>query len=375
MRRKNTKIRVLFVTNSLNFGGLENLIITMCKSIDRSIFEPMVACLKRKGALADILEKDGFEVIELRNNVTGSGKYTTFFQLKKVIKERSIDVIHTHNTGPLIDAFFARLLSFSFPRIVHTDHTREKWPDKRRYMFLEYFASYFVNHFIAVSEEAKEKIVQYEHINASKIKVLDNGIKVDDFVSSSNYKQAKRVELGIQQYSNVIGLSVVLRKQKGITYLLKALPEIINKIPDTVCVIGGDGPEKENLLEETRILGVEKNVIFIGPRKDIAEVLSIYDLYILPSEWEGLPLSLLEAMASKRCIIATSVGAIPKVLDNGRCGLLIPPKDPTAISKSVIALLNSNEKRKEYSDNAFKYVNDNFNLKNMIKKYENYYVD
>lgn len=362
----------MHITNSLNYGGLERVVIDICRYLDPAEFEPMVACIKWKGPQAQLLEDAGIPVVTLKKHDTNISKYTTFLELRKIVRSHNIDVVHTHNTGPLLEAIAALLTSLSFPKIIHTDHTRGRWPDKKKYMVFERVASNFVYSMIAVSDEAKEKLVQYEHIPENRIDIIDNGIPVDDFYKA-NISDEVKIQLKIEQFKHVIGLCVVHRKQKGIVHLLNALPAILEAHPNVVCVIGGGGPEKEALEDLTAQLDLQNNVRFIGPRDDVGRILSIFDVYILPSEWEGLPLSLLEAMAARRCIVATSVGGVPKSLENGKCGVLIPPADPDALANAVTALLNSPEKRTTLAAEAYRCVNQKYSANVMAHAYGKLY--
>ncbi|WP_224981909.1 glycosyltransferase [Geomonas agri] len=366
-------INVLHLTNSLNYGGLERVVIDICRHLDKSQFRPMVACIRWKGPQAELLADQGIPVVVLKNRSSFMPKHSTFLELKKVIKENHIDIIHSHNTGPLLDAIAARFVSISFPKIVHTDHNRVKWPDKSKYMFFERIASRVVSSFVAVSEDAKNNLVFFEKIPADVIKVVDNGISVEAFQQFIGTADVTKRELDLQRFKYVIGGCAVLRKQKGITYLLQAMPEIIKEVPSVCCVIGGHGTEREALEALVSELGIEEHVRFIGPRDDVEKILPIYDVFVLPSESEGLPLSLLEAMAAKRCIVATSVGAVPKALEDGRCGILVPPKDSEAISAAVVHLLKSPEDRNRFSFKAFRCVNENYSASAMAMAYAEIY--
>lgn len=367
------KIRVLHVTNSLNYGGLERVVIDICRYLDPAEFEPMVACIRWAGPQAKLLRDVGVQIIMLKKSWSVLYKNVTLFNLKKVIRSNKIDVVHTHNTGPLLDAIAARLTSICFPKIIHTDHTRASWPDKKKYMIFERIASKLVYSMIAVSEEAKEKLVRFEHIPQNRIGIIDNGIAVENFHQPNERANEVKQELKIDQFKFIIGLCVVLRKQKGIEHLLHALPYIIKEYPEIVCVIGGGGPERESLETLASALNLQEHIRFIGPRDDVEKILQIFDVYVLPSEWEGLPLSILEAMAAQRCIVATAVGSVPKVLKYGECGILIPPKNPGAIIEAVINLLKSPELRADLAVEAYRCVNEKYSARVMAKNYGSLY--
>ena len=150
----------------------------------------------------------------------------------------------------------------------------------------------------------------------------------------------------------MIGLCVRLSEQKGITYLLKAMPEVIAKYPDITLIIAGKGVLREKLEKEAKKLGVEDNVYFIGPRMDIAELLNIFDLYVLPSIWEGLPMVVIEAMAAKCPILATNVGGNGQAIVNGESGILIEPKNARALTDAIIDVLSDEALRSKLKNNG-----------------------
>lgn len=364
------RIKVLHVTNSLNYGGLERVVVDICRYLNKEEFVPMVACLKWQGPQAKMLNDVDVSVVTLGGEGKGRFfRYLKFWYLKKIIRDFGPDIVHTHNTGPLIDTMAARLISLSFPKVIHTDHSRIKWPDKFKYMLFERIASAFVHDVVAVSEETRNNLVSYEKIPASKIQIIDNGISIDKYGSHMNKSSTIKAELGIGVQQPVIGLCVVLRKLKGIPYLLEALPAIVKAVPNVVCVIGGGGPERESLEVMAANLGLNDNIRFIGPRDDVERILPVFDVYTLPSESEGLPLSLLEAMAAQRCIVATSVGGVPTALEEGNCGVLIPPKDSTALADAVIGLLRTPEERNRLAAEAYRCAVDKYSAVGMAKKY------
>ncbi|MDN3517182.1 glycosyltransferase [Aquisalimonas lutea] len=366
-------IRILHVTSSLNYGGLERLIVDICLSMDKSRFQPFVACLKYKGDLAPEVEAAGVPVTALNEEVAQSRKYSSFGRLERLIRSQGIDVVHTHNTGPLVDTLFARLRRFAPIHVVHTDHTRPTWPDKRKYMLLEWLASYWVSAMVAVSDAAKADLVHYEKIAEQRISVIDNGINVNRFDEPSIPTEQWRRETGLAEFDHVVGVLAMHRRQKGITHFLKAIPGILRQFPRAGFVIGGGGPLQQEHEAEAKALGIEGHVRFIGRRNDVVDVLHAMDVYVLPSESEGLPIGLLEAMAASRCILATSVGAVPKVLADGQAGILVPPKEPEAITNAVCELLRDDERRKALGHEARARVEEAFSIQSTVSAYERLY--
>jgi glycosyltransferase involved in cell wall biosynthesis len=185
---------------------------------------------------------------------------------------------------------------------------------------------------------------------------------------------SKKKSLGIRLNGPLIGIISRIEKVKGITFILQALPQIVRIYPDLTLLIVGDGSEKALLQNETEELGVMKHVIFTGSRFDIPEILQLLDIYLLPSLSEGLPLGLLEAMASGCPIVASDVGGIPSVVDHGHSALLIPPGLPDALALAVIRLLENSDLREKLSKNAKIIFHNNYDSSQMTNKYCELYV-
>jgi glycosyltransferase involved in cell wall biosynthesis len=368
-----SRIRVLQVTNSLNYGGLERLVVDICTNIDRTRFEPSIACLKYKGDLASEAEKAGIPVWALNEHVVHSRKYSNFKRLQSLIRTEGIGVVHTHNTGPLMDTFLARCTQIADIPVVHTDHTRPVWPDRKLYMLLERLASFWVRSFVAVSDEAKAQIVRHERIAERRIQVLDNGINVARFDRPAVPPNEWLRQFDAQDFEFIVGVLVMHRRQKGITHFLKAIPSILEQFPRAGFIIGGGGPLQQEHMAEAKELGISDNTRFVGRRGDVADALWAMDIYVLPSESEGLPIGLLEAMAARRCVVATAVGAVPEVLDHGACGQLIQPRSPREISDAVCALLREPARRQALGERARERVEQEYSIIRTVQSYQALY--
>jgi len=369
--KNNKKHRLMIITHDLAIGGLQQVVVNICRTIDRDVFEPSVLCLRTRGEFADEIERMGIKVM-LLPRVKRRRDYFPFFRIARILRQQGIDIIHTHNTEPFIDGTISSLLA-GVKTIVHTDHARE-FPDKKRYMFLEWLFSHFAYRVVGVSDHTSENLIRYEKISKRKIVTIMNGIDGEKY-SINIDKDKKRNELGIRQGGMVIGLGVRLSEQKGITYLLQAMPDILIQFPDLTLLIAGDGHLADNLKAEAKGLGIHDHVVFAGPRLDMPEILKVLDLYVLPSLWEGLPMVLLEAMAAGCPIVATDVGGNSMAIKNGINGRLIPSKSPQHLSQAIIELLDNPGLRNLYSQKGKDIFKNNFSARAMTSKYEILYLN
>lgn len=366
------KIKLLQITHDLAIGGLQQVVVNLCRSIDREKFDVSVLCLRYLGEFVPQIEELGIKVIFLPQREDGRTDHFAFLKVAKVLEDEKIDIIHTHNTQPFFDGTLAAILK-RVKAVIHTDHCRA-FPDKKRYMFAEWLVSHYASKVVGVSDHTSENLVKYEHISRKKIVTIPNGIDETIYEIDVN-RDAKKKELGIERDGFIIGLGVRLSKQKGITYLIKAMPAIINEFPEITLVIAGDGSEKDNLVKEAEKLGVLDHMIFTGPRLDVSELLKLFDLYVLPSIFEGLPMVLLEAMAAGCPIVATDVGGNSTAITHRDNGSLVKSEDPDAFATEVVAVLKDEILRKQYVSKSHKLMKEKFSASIMAKEYEKLYLE
>jgi len=363
------KIRLMQITHDLAIGGLQQVVVNICRTINRDKFDVSVLCLRELGEFVPEVEQMGIKVHFLPQKHNGTD-YLSFLKVAKILRKEKIDIIHTHNTQPFIDGTIGALLS-GVKTIIHTDHARD-FPDKRRYMFAEWLMFHFAHKVVGVSDHTSNNLVKYEHISKKKIATIVNGIDEAKYDISVD-KDKKRNELLIQKKGPVIGLGVRLSEQKGITYLLQAMPAVVKQFPDISLVIAGQGVLENNLKEETRSLGIIEHVFFVGPRLDMPELLKLFNLYVLPSLWEGLPMVLLEAMAAGCPIVATDVGGNFTVIKNKYNGSLFEPKRPDLLASEIIRVLSDKQTISRYINNSLDIFRKKFSAEIMTRQYEKLY--
>ncbi len=364
------KTRIMQITHDLAIGGLQQVVVNICRTINKEKFDISVLCLRELGEFVPDVEKIGIKVFYLPQKNIGTD-YFAFLKVANILNRERIDVIHTHNTQPFTDGTLGALLA-GVKNIVHTDHARN-FPDKKRYMFSEWFMSHFAYKVVGVSDHTSNNLMKYEYISPKKIVTITNGIDGSRYDITID-KNKKRQELGINYDGPVIGLGVRLSPQKGITYLLRAMPDVINKFPNISLIIAGKGELERELKQEAINLGINNNVFFVGPRLDIPELLKLFDLYVLPSLWEGLPMVLIEAMAAGCPIVATDVGGNSTVIKHGNNGSLIQSESPHLLASEIIKILSENKLKNKYISNSLEIFQKKFSSKIMTTEYEKLYL-
>lgn len=364
--------KLMILTHDLAIGGLQQVVVNICKYIDRKQFDVSVLCLNSFGEFTADIQKLDIPVSCLPKKAN-KPDYLSFIKVAKIFKEEKIQIVHTHNTQAFIDGVIAGKMT-GVERIVHTDHARA-FPDKRRYMFVEWLLSHFTDNIVGVSNHTGENLIKFEKISPQKIVIIPNGVDAEKLSKKIDIEQ-KRKELLIAKRYPIIGLGVRLTEQKGITYLLNAMPAIIKKYPNITLLIAGDGPLGDELKREAQNLGLisEKYVRFIGARTDMHEIIKILDLYILPSLWEGLPMVILEALAVGCPVVATDVGGVMDAINDGVTGYLVTPGDHKQLENKIIKVLDDEAIREKFRLNGRKLFMEYFSAELMVKRYEKLYL-
>ncbi|MDH7576316.1 MAG: glycosyltransferase family 4 protein [Bacillota bacterium] len=261
-----------------------------------------------------------------------------------IINKEKFDLVHTHGIRAGILGQMAALLA-GHRAVVATIHNSQN-PRIPFFTFFRLLQALLyrvsVSHVIAVSEALKGEIQKYEWMPAERITVIYNGI---DYRVFKGYEAPRTLppSFGLSRDLPVIGTAARLEPRKGIKYLIEAIPFVDKWYGPAYFIIVGDGPERESLEGLVKKMNLSERVIFTGYRSDIPPLLSHFDLVVIPSIQEGLSIFCLEALASGRAVIATSVGGLPEIIRNGRTGVLVPPADPVALAQAIGELLKNRE--------------------------------
>jgi glycosyltransferase involved in cell wall biosynthesis len=200
-----------------------------------------------------------------------------------------------------------------------------------------------------------------------KLLTLYNGIDLDKFTRHAATDKNKSTLFGLPDDSVILTTVAVLREPKGIQYMLRALPEILSRIPNAYYAIIGDGEYRKDLEDLTSSLGLESHVIFMSYRSDVSELLAASDVFVLPTLVDALPTVLFEAMAVGIPVIASNVGGVPEIVENNVSGLLIPPANPTVLATTCICLLQDETLAQRLASAAHDKVLSHFDIRRQAK--------
>lgn len=367
------KIKVLYIIDSLFVGGAEKFLVNLVNAIDPDKFEVWVCCLWSSGPLEKDLNLPLDRIITL--NFGGYKDYKAYIKLCKFIAQQRFDVVHTQifpsNTVGRICAFFMRV-----PVIIATEQNIYQWK-LRKHVFVDRILAYISDRIMAVSEEVKKFTISQEKIPEEKFIVIPNAIPVDRY-DSGRLKidiKKKKNDLSLPDNSLVIGTVATLINQKGHKYLLEVAKILAEKIPDIHFLLIGEGPLRRELEQFTKQLKIDSKVHFLGVCGDVDELLGIIDVFVLPSLYEGLPLALLEALAMRKAVVATKVGGIPEVVEHGKNGILVEPRDPEGLAEGIVKLIRNPNLAAKMGEEGRKIVEEKFSTNVVVRKLENLYEE
>lgn len=364
---------ILHLISSSGLLGAERVLLELAEQSKRAGLKITIGVLKNSRnpnlELANTATGLGFQVQIFPCN--GRLDKKTIRMIKDYMDKAGVQILHSHNYKSNFYAW--RALTNNNIKWVVTNHGRRFGPKIMLYSFLDGFVVGHADRVIAVSKEIVKKM-KLAGIDSSKICPIENGVSLERF-QNNIASDLIRESLGVKKDVSVIGSVGALTKEKGHSYLLKAIPMVVQRFPKTIFLLVGDGRERPYLESMTSKLGIADKVIFAGMRTDIPEILSILDVFVLPSLNEGLPMALLEAQAARIPVVATSVGAIPDVLENGVTGILILPKDPQAIAEAIIMILSDKKFASGIAQKGFERVRDNFSSEKMGDKYLSIYKE
>jgi glycosyltransferase involved in cell wall biosynthesis len=328
---------VVYYIDSNTFGGTEQALLHLLAGIDRQNWEPVVFH-HAEPALAPLLK--GARRLNINTQLVprmqGFQTVSRLPRFTQQLREERPMIFHAHLNWLLSCkyGFLASVLAH-VPIVIATMQQYMKPPWGRTVYLQHRLVEKFIDRYIAVSDAVAQQLRKTFHVPAYKIHVIHNSIPIDRFNCTAS--QAFKAKLNLGSERQVVLTVARLDPQKGYSYLLEA----IQHVHDAIFVIAGDGPEKTALEVQADKLGIDDRVIFLGYRQDIPELLAGCDLFVLPSLYEGLPLSILEAMAAGKAVVATAVGGTPEAVLDGETGLLVPPSDPVALARAIREILSN----------------------------------
>lgn len=360
------KKSILILLDTLESAGAENVAVNIATRLKNSAeFVPIVCSTRRGGVLEEALRHHNINYVLLGRN--RSYEAHKFLPLRRIIKEENVQIIHAHK---LWSNFWCGILGrlCRVPVIAHCHAQLYNFGNLLADKLIERL-SYRI---VSISEYERKRLIKEEGISPDKIVTIYNGIEVGKFKTEPNL-DLKR-QLGIRNECSVVGIVAAFRPQKNHELFLLAARELLKKNQNISFLLVGDGPTRKRIEELASNLGVAKNCIFTGARKDMPDILSVIEVGVLSSHWEGLPLAVLEYMASSKPVISTNVGGVPEVVEDGLNGFLVQPGNFKMLAQRINGLIENKNLALEMGRRGLSLLNREFTTESMMKKIESLYA-
>jgi glycosyltransferase involved in cell wall biosynthesis len=335
------KLNVLQVCDHLGWEGsrmhgVKRLFAWMIPRFDRERYNVSLVSLRKKDLSEETLDSFGVDMSYLHRSKFDPA---TLFDLLKVIDRKKIDILHLHGYGATT---FGRMAGGmrKIPAILHehANLTDTPWFQKVADVCLEPLTDIA----IAVSETTAEFVIKARKIPPQKVKVVYLGVPLEEFsrARSADEIASARAELGIAPEDFAVGTVTRLHDSKGNGFLVDAARIVLNERPRAKFYMFGEGPLREPLEQQARALGVANRFVFGGFARDVARVVSAFDISVFPSLWEGTPLTVFEALAMGKPIVATDADGLLDVLRHDRDALIVPKRNPEALAGAMVRMMD-----------------------------------
>jgi glycosyltransferase involved in cell wall biosynthesis len=362
-RTANKLLKVMFLHTSVPVGGAETLLVDLVRRLDRSRFAPELCCLKTLGPCGELLAR---EIPAFHGLIRHKYDAAVILRLARLMREREVDVIVSVGAGDKM--FWGRIAAriAKVPVVLCAIHSTG-WPDPIGR--LNRMLTRWTDAFIALAEPHRRYLIDDVGLPEAKVRIIPNGIDIDRFdVRPPN--ESLRWKLGLSAGSPVAGIVARLRSEKNIEMFLDVAGSVRQESPDAQFLIVGDGPDRAALEERSRRLGLCDCVRFLGSRSDIPELLSLMEVFLLTSHNEASPVSIREAFAAGKPVVATRVGSVGEVVSDGQNGYLVSPGDVNAMTRRVLELFREPSLAQAMGRAGREYVQQYGSLEMMVGGYE-----
>jgi glycosyltransferase involved in cell wall biosynthesis len=359
----------MIVTSSLYEGGAERVIAHLAKHIDRSRFQVTIAYQQERGGVGERLAASGYDVVGTPASQGRIGRYLSSRALSRVVRDRGIDLLHTHTTGSLTDGALCRLRTLGRVKLVHTFHFGNYPHCPRRHLLMERFASRAANHLVAVGIEQMAVLRSLFHAASPRMSAVLNGTE-----RPSSHVDAEWSERLARDGRVVIGTTAVFTEQKGLDYLLDVARIFERERVKAVFVVAGEGPLRAKIEQRCRAMGLKESVLFAGWKANAGSTITpLYDVLLQPSLWEAMSVVVLEAMAAGKPVVVTDVGDNRHVVADGSTGFVVPSRDVEAMADRLRRLVASETLRRQFGATGRRRYEERYTAEAMTRAYESLY--
>ncbi len=359
------KINILHLVNGFAIGGGELKLLELVEHLDKEKYNQVVCSVGQGGPLHEQFKKVCPKVFVFPKKHRFD--ISLILKVAQVIKEENIDIVQTTLFyADIIGAISARLTKV--PLVISWDVVTQPFKPIHKLAFK--YVKKYINVVVTVSDAIKRKVITERNMDPNKVQTIHYGVDTNKFVRKDSKVKAIKKELNLKDDQVLIGVVARMTVQKGHKYLVDAVSKIKEQLGDVKFVLVGDGPLRTEIEEQIAGLQLGSFFEFLGFRNDVDDLLSIFDVFVLPSLWEGLPNVVLEAMSCSNPVIATAVDGTPEAVKDGGTGLLVPSKEPGPLADAILKLVKNKKVRENMGRNGRKRVEEEFSLTKQIEEFQ-----
>jgi glycosyltransferase involved in cell wall biosynthesis len=332
------RVRVVYMAHAFMVGGAEEMVLNLVRHLPER-FEPMLCCIHQAGPIGEEIRSTGTPVAVLGLN-PGVRRPFDVAGIRRYLRETQPQIVHTFLLTASLYGRLAAILE-RVPVVIGTEvniYQRKQ----RHHVLAERLLMRGTARVIASAESVKDFYVKQVHADPAKVDVIYNAVDMDQLETSMS-REEMRASLGLAPDAKVAGVIARLTEQKGHRFLFEALQR--PALADVHVIVVGDGDLRDALVQAAAARGLAGRVHFLGARRDLGNLISAMDVFVLPSLWEGLPLSLVLAMGAGVPVVSTAVAGIPEVVQDGQTGLLVPPANAPALGDALERLFGNADLR------------------------------
>ncbi|MBC8184191.1 glycosyltransferase [candidate division KSB1 bacterium] len=362
------KLNILHLVNGFAIGGGELKLLELAENLDKKNYNQVVCSVGQGGPLQERFEKACSKVFVFPKKHRFD--ITLVFKVARLIKNENIDIVQT----TLFYADIIGVIAGKFtkvPVVISWDVVTQPFKPIHKFAFKH--VKKYIDMIVTVSDAIKKKAIEERKMDANKVQTIHYGVDTNKFIREKSKTRAIKKELNVKENELLIGVVARMTVQKGHKYLVEAVGRIKDEIPGTKFILVGDGPLRKDIEDQISELQLTSFFKLLGFRNDVEDLLTVFDIFVLPSLWEGLPNVVLEAMACSNPVIATAVDGTPEAVQDGETGLLVPSKQPEPLADAILKLVKDKKLRAQMSKNGRKRVEEEFSLAGQIEKFEKLY--
>ncbi|MCA9839473.1 MAG: glycosyltransferase [Trueperaceae bacterium] len=363
-----TSKSITFVITSLVFAGAQSQVMALMKSLKKRGWDVRLISMMAPEAHTEELDQLGIPWASL-DMARGAADPRALFKLRSILREWQPTIVHSHMVHANLLARLARVLT-KMPLLISTAHNVSEGGRIRElaYRLTDPLCELTTN----VSQAAVDRYVSIGAVPQTKIKLVVNGIDASRFVFGQEAREKKRAELGLDETFSYLAVGR-FDPEKDYPNMFAAFKKLLETQRAKLLVVGHGGIDMPTLVKD---YGLENDVEILGLRKDVPELMSAVDAYLMSSAWEGLPMVLLEAAASGLPIVATDVGGNAEVVQNGKTGYIVPAQNADALAKAMLELQTlSSEGRLAMGQTGRAYVKEHYDIERIVDKWESIYLE